>query len=432
MSERYIRYYDSNSGTTTTSTFSFDKSKKYKLNKSSGAIEEVTAQNALADDEISIPGSKSSLRRIGDLERNISILASKAGVSGISNTDTETLLKTGGSISGNFSVSGSSTLGTTSVGALTASGITVSGDVTINGGDIILGGTGRIQGIDTVSASTDAANKGYVDTAVSNLVNAAPAALNTLDELAAALGDDANFATTVTNSIATKVSTGSAEYLKNATVSNDTITFTKGDGATFAISISDANTWRGVTDSTSTVDSTISASATAVKAAYDLAAAALPATGKAADSNLLDGLDSTVFARSNADDTLTGVITFSNTTASTSSTTGAVKIAGGLGVGGAIVAAGDVTAYSDDSLKTNVQVIDGALGKVDQIRGVTFERINDGSVSVGVIAQELEAVLPEAVKMDENGIRHVAYGNITGLLIEAIKELKAEVESLKK
>ena len=99
---------------------------------------------------------------------------------------------------------------------------------------------------------------------------------------------------------------------------------------------------------------------------------------------------------------------------------------------GSFTATGDITAYSDDSLKTNVEVIDGALGRVEAIRGVTFERIEDGSVSTGVIAQELEAVLPEAVKTDEDGLKHVAYGNITGLLIEAVKELSAQVAELKK
>ena len=98
---------------------------------------------------------------------------------------------------------------------------------------------------------------------------------------------------------------------------------------------------------------------------------------------------------------------------------------------GNFTATGDVTAYSDDSLKTNVQVIDGALGRVEAIRGVTFDRIEDGSTSTGVIAQELKAVLPEAVHTDADGIHSVAYGNITGLLIEAIKELSAQVEVLK-
>ena len=80
---------------------------------------------------------------------------------------------------------------------LNLSGGTMSGAIAM--------GTNKITGLGTPTLSTDAATKTYVDTSISNLVAAAPGALDTLDELAAALGDDANFATTVTNSIATKL-----------------------------------------------------------------------------------------------------------------------------------------------------------------------------------------------------------------------------------
>ena len=85
------------------------------------------------------------------------------------------------------------------------------------------------------------ATQTYVNTAVSNLVDTAPATLDTLNELAAALGDDPNFATTVATSIGTKLD-ASVNPIKNATVSNDTITFTRADNTTFAITTSDANT----------------------------------------------------------------------------------------------------------------------------------------------------------------------------------------------
>lgn len=127
--------------------------------------------------------------------------------------------------------------------------------------------------------------------------------------------------------------------------------------------------------------------------------------------------------------TVTGVTLFTSTTASTSTTSGAVEITGGLGVGGAIFAGGNITAYSDIRLKTNIQVIPDALGKVCALRGVTYTRIDSGERDTGVIAQEVQAVLPEAVKGDET--LAVAYGNLAGLLIEAIKELHAEVEALK-
>jgi hypothetical protein len=101
-----------------------------------------------------------------------------------------------------------------------------------------------------------------------------------------------------------------------------------------------------------------------------------------------------------------------------------------LHVVGSILATADITAYSDDSLKTNVQVIDNAVGKVEQLRGVTFDRIEDGSTSTGVIAQELKEVLPEAVHTDEQGVHSVAYGNVVGLLIEAIKEQQKQIDEL--
>jgi len=65
------------------------------------------------------------------------------------------------------------------------------------------------------------------------------------------------------------------------------------------------------------------------------------------------------------------------------------------------------------------------------LRGITFDRIADGSTSTGVSAQDVKAVLPEAVATDDEGLMAVKYGNLVGLLIEAIKDLKEEVNELK-
>jgi len=87
-----------------------------------------------------------------------------------------------------------------------ASGTSSFNDVTINGGlNMDASSAATITNLTSPTNSGDAATKGYVDTSISNLVASAPGVLDTLDELAAALGDDANFATTVTNSIATKL-----------------------------------------------------------------------------------------------------------------------------------------------------------------------------------------------------------------------------------
>ena len=102
---------------------------------------------------------------------------------------------------------------------------------------------------------------------------------------------------------------------------------------------------------------------------------------------------------------------------------------------GTITASGSITTNSDERIKDNIAVIPDALEKVKAIRGVTYTRtdIEDTeTVHVGVIAQEVEAVLPEAVRDDENGIKTVAYGNMVGLLIEAIKEQQVQIDELKK
>ena len=100
----------------------------------------------------------------------------------------------------------------------------------------------------------------------------------------------------------------------------------------------------------------------------------------------------------------------------------------GNALAGSFTATGNITAYSDLRLKTEIETIDSALEKVSDIRGVNFTM--NGERSTGVIAQELELVLPEAVRDNEDGMKSVAYGNITGLLIEAIKELSVKVEEL--
>ena len=102
---------------------------------------------------------------------------------------------------------------------------------------------------------------------------------------------------------------------------------------------------------------------------------------------------------------------------------------------GTITASGDITAYSDIRVKENIEVIENALEKVKAIRGVTFNRTdleNDKDTRhAGVIAQEVLKVLPEVVKTNDKGTYSVAYGNMVGLLIEAIKEQQLQIEELK-
>jgi hypothetical protein len=97
-----------------------------------------------------------------------------------------------------------------------------------------------------------------------------------------------------------------------------------------------------------------------------------------------------------------------------------------------ILAKGNITAYSDGRYKTNIEVIPNAVEKVKQIRGVTYDMTDDSENRryAGVIAQEVKKVLPEVVMGSEEDRYSVAYGNMVGLLIEAIKEQQTQIEEL--
>jgi hypothetical protein len=94
-----------------------------------------------------------------------------------------------------------------------------------------------------------------------------------------------------------------------------------------------------------------------------------------------------------------------------------------------ITSSGNITAYSDERLKSNIKTLDGS--KVLQMRGVSFTK--DGREGSGVIAQELELIASELVHTsdDEMGTKSVAYGNLVGYLIENAKQQQAEIDELK-
>ena len=95
-----------------------------------------------------------------------------------------------------------------------------------------------------------------------------------------------------------------------------------------------------------------------------------------------------------------------------------------------VTVTGTVTETSDLRLKSNIETIDSALDKVNQMRGVYFDK--EGVRSLGVIAQEMQSIIPEAVVEDQTEDKYlsVAYSSLTGVLIEAIKELSDKVKEL--
>ena len=121
-------------------------------------------------------------------------------------------------------------------------------------------------------------------------------------------------------------------------------------------------------------------------------------------------------------------------TATNSTQLGGVAAAGYALLSGATFS-GNVNApayfyTSDERVKNNIQTITDALAKVNSMRGVTFDWVNGMGNAVGVIAQEMKEVVPQVVSSQQDGLMNVAYGNLVGVLIEAIKELSAKVDAL--
>jgi len=107
-----------------------------------------------------------------------------------------------------------------------------------------------------------------------------------------------------------------------------------------------------------------------------------------------------------------------------------------MSAAGAATFNNDVTAFSDRRLKTNITNIENALSKVMRMQGVYYKRndVENAREQVGVIAQDMETIVPEVVLTadDEMQTKSVDYGKLCAVLIESVKELKAEIDELKK
>jgi len=338
--------------------------------------------------------------------------------------------------------------------------------------------------------------KAYVDAEVAGVVDSAPAALDTLNELAAALGDDANFATTTATSLGEKLVkasnlsdlTDAATARTNlglgtaATSASTDFVATTGDDMTGNLNFGDNDKAQfgasndlqiyhdgshSYIDDTGTGDLQIRANNLALRNASgeayirctsddwvklyhnDVEKLATKATGidvsgsTFAEVKLIDTDDNSYGRIYNSGGILTldadkGDSVTGTRISFTIDDVERVRMEGD----GDIHADGDVIAYSttisDERLKENIQPIDDALAKVKQLKGCTFTYTADGKDSAGLIAQDVEKVLPSAVSEKElplkkdDGIAYktVQYDQTIGLLVEAIKELTAKVEEL--
>jgi len=367
-----------------------------------------------------------------------------------------------------------------------SAGVTVTGDLTVTGGDIVLNGTGRITGVDTVSASTDAANKAYVDSAVSGA--------GTVTSVATGDGLTGG---TITGSGTISVDygingimndcpagTGSPEEDDSIMVGLDSagqgearkfsivdLPFTNNQGDITAVTAGDGLTGGGTTGSV-TVD-------------VQYGGGSSNLIMDAPNVNSLEAKDFFLYADFSSSNkvhytdlgTLSSFVTsnissFTNLQiTNTLSVRGAIDLADNdilrfgtgddcefftngshmymdlnSGIGnfyirdgtttrytfddnGNFTATGNVTAFSDVRLKDNIETLDGS--KVLEMRGVSYTK--EGEKGSGVIAQELEKVAPELVHTmeDEDGTKAVAYGNLVGYLIEAVKDQQKQINDLK-
>ena len=310
------------------------------------------------------------------------IVSTRAGVAELYHDNSKKLNTAAGGIdvTGNITVSG--TVDGVDVAALNLTAASLS---SVNG-SLANGVTATTQSAS--DNSTKVATTAYTDTAIANLVDSSPSALNTLNELAAALGDDANFSTTVTNSIATKMPLAGGTFTGDATFSGGAGAVTVSGGSDIRIT---GGSWTG--DFTSGIK-----------------------------------------IQPNANDSYfqyQGSLYFRDTAGNSRVT---------IDQSGNLTAAANVTAFSDARLKTDISTINDALGIVGKLRGVSYKWLKDGSSGIGVIAQEVEQVLPEVVLTHDvvdpatgetTEVKSVDYGHIVGVLINAVNELKAEVDALK-
>ena len=271
-------------------------------------------------------------------------------------------------------------------------GITVTG--TING-HTIPSGSGTFA---LTSDLTSYATTSYVDTEVAGIVDSAPGTLNTLNELAAALGDDANFSTTVTNSIAAKMPLAGGTFTGDVTF-NDNVKAKFGTGNDLQIYHDESHS--------RIVDS---------------------GTGhliiQTSELDLMNAAGNEDMLKATQDGS---VEIYHNGNKKLETTSSGVTVSGDANV------TGNVNSSSDVSLKENIVPIDDALNKVLAMTGVEYDRIDmDGVHQIGVIAQEIEKVIPELVTENETtGLKSVSYGNITAVLIEAIKQQQEQINILR-
>ena len=382
----------------------------------------ISSTNITDVDAFSQSGTYSGLRAQATTKGDV-------GLGNVENTALSTYTGNGGALDNQYIANGrnySTTTGT--VTSVNSEGPDAGGDVSIDTDNISEGSTNKYATTANVKSALNA-NLGTATFGDSNDTITIP-------------GNLVVTGTTTTNNVETVSTSNGIVFEGNVadaneltllagTVSADrTITLPDADGTLPLLGID--QTFSGANTFSSQIVSSVSTGT---------APFSVSSTTKVTNLNadLLDGLTAGNFLRSNANDTASGIITLSNDEASTNKTTGALVVTGGVGISGALNVGGDVVAYasSDERLKDNIELISNPIEKVQSLKGVTWnwndnaDELQQSLPNVGVIAQDVEKVLPELVTDRDNGYKGVDYAKLTGLLIEAIKEQQKQIDDLK-
>ena len=289
--------------------------------------------------------------------------------------------------------------------------------------------------------STQIATTAFVKNNLTNLVDSAPGALDTLNELAAALGDDANFSTTVTNLIGTKLGTANAAALyvtkTDAVASNNAVLAIVNTKVSKAESVASNNAVLAIVNTKVSKAESV-ASNNAIKGLIDnrlqIANAILTVAADSGSNDPVTLVSDTLTFEGTANEIVT---TVSNNKINIAQPVN-VTIGNNLTVSANVVATGTISAAdfnstSDQRLKENIQD-SGQSGEIlDQIQVRQFDWIESGQhQQFGFVAQELVDVYPDAVAQGSNpeDIWRINYNLIIPLLVKEIQQLKERISQL--